>query len=196
MSLLNAWVEPSRAVIATDTATHSQRGTSRSHMSKMLALPHLSAVVATIGNTDMCAVFMYTLADIGCDFDGFLADADNLVNNSVRYYESKVGAGMRDAQAVAVIGWSRARNRAVGIYGEREKRGQALIVREIEGTLVCPGWPEYTHRELSTDSAMLEAATSQVAHVTRVAPDCPIGGRLLVAEISARGITLRDTGSL
>jgi hypothetical protein len=163
-------------------------------MSKMLALPHLGAVVAAVGNNDLCVVFMYTLTHLECDFDRFLADANNLVNGAVRYYESK--NGMRDQQAVAIVGWSRARSRAVGVYGERMKNGEPLKVREIEGTLVCPGWPKYTERKLDTDAAMIEAARDQVAHVNNVVPECPIGGSLLLAEVTSHGITMRNAGTI
>lgn len=189
MSLLNAWATPERVVLATDTA--SQYGERRLHTSKMAALPHLGAVVATIGNCDLYQAFTYTVGGLDCSFDRFLANARELIEESVALFEARASGPAFPSQAVAVAGWSEARDQAVGVYWQRLGVDEATFV-QLRGSLFCPGWPGYRPHDPDTDAKLLAAARAQVEHGESIRPGCPIGGNLTIAEVSRKGLSFRS----
>lgn len=193
MSLLIAHVTKERALIAADTESSAAQLDSgpRRESAKLLLLPHISAAVATIGNMDLLTLFASMVMRAGSFDEIFDAIAGGLIDECGWHLDSmatREGFIVRDQQVVAIAGFSTAHKAMRLIVAERTNRVDGFFVaacRTIVAPLV-PGTPGSPER-------IREIAAAQVAQTRRDIPECPIGGYLILADITRDRMTIERT---
>lgn len=190
MSLMLARIDRERVLLGTDTACQFPNGNPGVTM-KMQPLPHLGGIVVTIGNTDACIAFSHNLTMMGGGLDGVFANAPSAFNQALSFYSQNMRGQVMDQQGWLLAGWSPSANQMRAFYGERMKRGQEMQVREVRGNVISPPWPDYqADMNLGEVEVMRAAAQAQVDHVRAAVPKCPIGGSLVMAEVTSGAINL------
>lgn len=216
MSLLNVYVAAHRALVGVDTAcgaipgdpvaewmARSAPGQSLpAHVSKVFPIAHLGAVLAARGtHTFLMDVVGPAAACASVDeledvLPKILEAADQAHANRCRHF------GLPDqvthaAQELLLVGWSAREGGMIATIYEREAGpSQAFTVDQVEAW-AAPWETSYGQAiEPRTDHDMLQLARAQVSHSRRDHPGAPIGGRLIVAEVTREAIAIRQAGEL
>lgn len=195
MSLLNAWVTPTEAIVAVDTDGAAGDG-SRYPASKLMPIPHLNAVIALRGQ---CALIGFlTLRAMSSGFHAF----DDLDDEMPSILEGMDGAmppdlivptGLSGVELVTV-GWSQRRRAMLG--RQYVKRGDDLeYARRDLGIHVSP-WNQTMQGTKTTAGAVLPLAKAQVRWMREAFPNAACGGNLLVARVSRNRVDIRIEASL
>lgn len=196
MTILNAWVEPERALIGLDTQYAAQGGSAQ-HISKLMPLVHMSAALGCSGS----AFFMQTLFMLcqvsGSEFDELVDALPQLLKySSERITEVAERLGVAatmplDGQSVVIVGWSARAGRMIGRNFEQESRAEAFIAEDLNPYYNAP-WDQSLARlpESKTPGDMAQLARAQTALLREKAPDAQSGGRFIVAELRRDGMTI------
>jgi len=193
VSILNFTVEPDRALVAVDTLMGSARGGADpwQESAKLLTVPHLNAAVAVSGNQDLLTQVYGRILQAGGDFDAvcnqvIVGDLVGKACSMLEYLANRLDYEVRRRQTVVLVGWSPLLERMRALVADREHDSFNVIEA---------GWMVSPEVEGSDDPAtvegMLELAPRQVAASRRRVPECPIGGRLVVAELTCTEIQTR-----
>lgn len=189
MSLLNAWIAPGEALVAVDTDGTRPDG-ERFSTSKMLALPHLSAVIALRGQAAffhllfLRALHFQSFDQLAREMPGIIAETEAAIPDEL-IVSGVVGQG----HELMLVGYSPMLERMVGLQfirrdGKRERR-------EVDKH-VSP-W----HRELagtSIEPQDLEAlAAAQVRWMRQTFENAACGGSLLVCRITRGAFVMNHT---
>lgn len=223
ISLLNAYVEPTLALIAVDTAggggelpkllplVHVRGGALLAGRGHMLFLLKVHQLLATSGCADLDALKRDMPALLQRAFPVFLRGLKQL-RATIRPFPWRALWWPRKAnpadwhQVLVLVGWSEQRQRIVGhmwrqLHWERER---GFIESDFTDTGFCcgPSFPGINERRAPrTPAALLELARDQV-RLSRAdaGPDWPIGGRMILAELTrqrgAARLTIATAGDL
>lgn len=215
MSLLNLYLEPHRALVGVDTAMGihpdpeaqawaqtQDGGALPSHVSKLYPIAHSGALIAGRGSV------LFFLDVIG--FASMVETFDQL--------EDRMPALLRQAaeidaarvaqlplpehvkfprREILLVGWSARYGAVVAtFYLCKEGCGHEFEADEID--LLQSPWEDVQGQAIEprTDHDMLQLARAQVAHALSRYPGAPVGGRLIVAEVTKRSIEIRQAGSI
>lgn len=169
MSILNAWIESERAVIAVDTEAALPSGTA-GVMSKLVTLPHIGAALAIRGNA-----FFFTRAFSLChlfggDFDWLDANMQAAVQCAfAEYLQTAEQLQMdtyanRDEQELVLVGWSEKRGRLWGRSFIQRDRARGFVEADIDEYHLSPWDVSFEPIGMPRDSGkMLELASAQVS---------------------------------
>lgn len=208
MSVLNIIVSHDRAWVAVDTAGTDACTGNALEVSKMVPLVHASLVLAARGATTV----MHNLAawcmslDRTADFDllagfppGWMDEFHTHLASQVRAQTGREPAAQETE--IVIVGWSASQQR-MALLAFRRGAGMDSYQVQTPDIYIAP-WPG--------DEAMnrlAEITVPNMAEYMRVVSDeqmawskhtnqvGPIGGRLLIAEVTRDAITIRDAGAI
>ena len=196
MSIVNVAIWRDRAIVAVDTQVSSPIDddfpdlVTMGHASKMLPIVHSNTVLAVRG----CPVFLliafnqlYEMTS-DCGIDLIAMVLPSLLNAALEQGTFPASV-LAMPQEVWAVGWSRQSNQPRGVVCRRPAGG--TFAMEEVGEAIAPqlegGVPPMWHPE-----QMVDVARRQVAMQREQFPGTSIGGRLLRAEITAQGMTIRE----
>lgn len=206
MTVLNAFVSPSRALVIMDTRGVSARDGNSSPNSKMFPIVHASAVIAVAGDTDFGPALMGKLYWRSFDamWDGVIEGG--LMRDAarqVRWWSFLAGSRVLDVQHILLVGYSQ-RDRCIrGLVALRETRGKPFRIVELAGqspVMITPARPEFSNpygpgsRGGNPDTAakMIELARFQIDQVHQKLPQysAAFGPPLTLATITASAVNI------
>lgn len=198
MTILNAWISPTRALVAVDTSATSPKAEQALEVSKFLVLPHAHCVLGGAGNSILLHLLYWLLQQPG-DFDFVAAAVPQLIEparaDARGQFEALClpEAQWSPAQMIVVVGWSPRRQAMLGYYLFAEGSDAFGALEEIKPYILHPS-PYAAGQNASQDpnsaGRMLQEARAQVAWGKRTHPQWAIGGRLLIAELSQAAVTI------
>ncbi|MCH2090309.1 MAG: hypothetical protein MK141_01850 [Pseudoxanthomonas sp.] len=201
MSLLNVSVLPDRVLMTVDTAGEQVKDGRRvkREISKMLPLVHLGAMVGVCGNTAMAiAVVQQAMIGPAKTFDELVPLIKPITEAAFRSVSREAKANktpITDQQVVAFAGWSEADGAPAAYLCVRNAQ-HAFTVSRVLTTIFCPGAEQLPERDPAELDDLVMAARAQVEETHAKHPQIPIGGQLLVAEVTRNSINVRNHGAL
>ena len=215
MSLLNLYLAAHRALVGVDTAmglhpdpevrawAQTQDCSALpAHVSKLYPITHSGALIAGRGTIP------FILDVVGCasmveSFDQLEDRMPALLRQVSEIDAARVEAAplpekvKHPKREILLVGWSEREGSMVATHYECQAGlGQAFDAQPVD-LLQAPWDAEQGPAiEPRTDHDMLQLALAQVSHVRAKHPGAPIGGRLIVAEVTRAGVTIRHAGSL
>lgn len=202
MSLLNIVVGEQLAWAAFDTQGKSiEDGPKYWRWSKAIPLVHANCLLCCRGERLFFAqAFLNLLGTNGFDdFDTIEARFPEVLNASLRdyiAYTKHLGVNISSVgNEICLLGWSETRGRPCLIASHRSPGATAFEINESR-CRVAPAVESSLLGDLSTVPAMIRLAREQVASFRSQAPDEPIGGELIIAEITRAGMSFRKIADL
>lgn len=199
MSLVNVWVTPQKAMVVVDTEAQSQEG-EYFETSKMLTLPHANVVVAGRGhNAFFNVLFSLLHMDKGATFDDLEGSFDGSLAQTTAYLKTIEAQFIRSIyeQEIALVGYSHSR-RGMHCVAYQSKDESGFAAHDIDDAYLSP-WDPTTWglpMPVTTAEHARVASTEQLAKAKALHPDAPLGGRLLLAEVTRDELTLSVLGTL
>lgn len=203
MSLVNFRVDADRILVAVDSIGGASKH--RLHMNKLFPIPHTNMLLCGRGSMNFLAKVSY-VCGLMSGFDEVRAELPKALPGllltarveAALYWAlslGRLGSPKLDAMELYVFGWSEQQEEmtAMRFTKRRGVRGFALDDDLAEGV-----GPALAHEFPVLDSVetMMRVANEQVTCALRDDPGTPIGGRLMVAELTRDAITLRSAGSI
>jgi len=216
MSILNALVERDWARVEVDTigevtsldsSTVAIQMGDRIHVPKMVAIPHLGAVLAGRGNADFfaCAV-AGVLMRMHQSLDALAEHLPELLDELFSYHQTTMRtasmAPPSEEQDFLLAGWSSCLNRMIGINcwrTERDPRFQAIDIAKGGGKVSISPWFEDLEpfeQMRGEPDEFAQVAQMQLRWVAADPSRGAAGGRRIAAVLSPRGIELQTATDL
>lgn len=195
------------ALVGVDSEMKNDSGEAE-EVSKMWPIPHRNAVVVCRGTWDFAIYGASVLHRIpGRDFEGFVDQALAALSHAVEIKrqcaqraiggctDPDISAGLGRTELI-IVGFSRARDRFVGVVFESERPEDGFSMREIQR--YQEPWDEEIIPGLYGDSIprMADLALVQTRIMRRLRPDSGFGGRLLVAQLLRDGMRIGEVRDL
>jgi hypothetical protein len=202
MSLMNIGVSPNRtrAIMCADTRAASHEGPTEA--SKLWVLPHLHAVVGGVGlwlKVHMIANTAMMLQSVDALFDtmpAVMQQVDGQIEVMLpRGGRAPLSIEQQRTTVCAVIAWHNGQIRARVWNGFDDP---AFAAHDIGNSYLNPAvsLADIGGRDPLSDAEMEVAARLQVSTYRGTREGIELGGRLLAAEVSERGITVRTVADL
>lgn len=197
MSVLNLHASATRAIVATDTLRNSPDG-KLDHVAKILALPHIGAVVAYRGYVVMgSAIFAGCLLH-GGDIDALLAAFPAIVRTSIDRTKAQLAArsiGFQDLDVceAVCVGPSEFASRMSTIRVHQAAGGSGLEVNRDFAEMQAPDWLDRWSDDVATPQGMVALVSRQVEHAD-ADHQGKVGGAVCVAEVFMDRIVLTRHG--
>lgn len=218
MTLVNAWIERGRALVAADTVAcdETSGGLLRradgtlAEDTKLVALPHLRCVLTSLGALELRhwlqlrAMYLPDVDQAAERMPVLLQEAGSAIGLA-----SRRGCGSavfkrygHAGDTVLTVGWSARRGQVVGLAFKSQDGFRSVRVDEHaatgDGAVVGFYSPGVLDRYgfPADDDTMLQLARRQVDACRVKHPGAAIGGRLMLAEVTERAITVREAGQL
>lgn len=191
MSALNVWITPHDAIVAVDTDASREDG-SRFATGKLLALPWLSAVIASRGQLAVLQFAFVRICSTGFDsFDDLVDAMPVLLADIAVTMPAQLLAevqGVRRGDHLALVGFSHRHRRMVGV--------QWIKVDDMPGyqqsdfdELVAPWHPSMP--DIPKTASNVDAISrAQVRWMRATFPNAACGGKLLVASLNHAGVSI------
>ena len=204
MSIVNIWIEPTRALVATDTRAKGQvpgQPEQWLDVDKMAAFDSQRVVLANRGNLGIFLAFTDRMRSEGAPWDiHWLATNGARVAREVRCEVlSRAGVtglqqlpAVLDGSEIFAVGWSAPLGQMVGFCLELTTAG-GYAMEQVHAWCAAPQahdvWPTVGDvPPLSNVEEMIAAAREQVRYFRSRFPQEAIGGCLGVAELMPTGI--------
>jgi hypothetical protein len=201
MSLLNVSLQLEQALVAVDTQAVAPADGTWAHLSKLLLLPHLNAVFAFRGaQPSFNTLFMMLHMSVWENLDEMLDYLPSMLPGAVEAAKAAVQTDPRFAppdlavlaefQLVAV-GWSPREGRMVGRLFTQTPPAVGFVAEEIKDYLVAPS--DGSIEDLpdpDTPAEMERVARAQVSLIKATDPNKSGGGKLILAAINRRTVTI------
>lgn len=162
--------------------------------SKLMALPHASMVLTTVGAME----FKWSLQRRTSWLKSIDQAPEVLPTMGAAAMAECRGGSDPGPQTIIAAGWCARRGRAVGVVlDSREGWVPTVLDPQWEGAANyfahpgyrCDLWP-------STPAELFEFTRMQLADLRKTRPGAPAGGQCTVAEITESGITMQVLGDL
>jgi hypothetical protein len=191
MSILDAWVTPTEAIVAVDTDGARDDG-SRFAASKMLPMPHLGCVLALRGQAAFLSMLFVACASAGFDsvdeLDDVMPALLEEVHAGIPAHLFTSAAHVKPGNELLLVGWSERRDAMLG----RQfilRAGEPLTARDF-GQHISP-WDADAMRKVPTTPHDVDKIALAQVEWMRAKFDSPAcGGKLLVAHVSQKGIAI------
>jgi len=192
MSLLNAWVAPTAAVLAVDSIAARADGSPYA-CAKLQPVPHLgSAAIACRGQA---AFFQgLTLRALGAgiaSFDELLELMPGLLEELIEQMPPHLlvnAPHVSSGNVVVVAGWSEEREVMRGQQFVQRAEGEAFSAEDFT-TLLAP-WPPALQHLPTTSAAVESIARAQVQWMRSTYPGAACGGKIVICRLTRAGIEL------
>ena len=190
MSLVIAYVEPERALLGVDTLVHGADGSS-GHVTKLLALPHIGAVIAVNGLMPLqqalaAALFLAQGVD---SLVATMAPSCTRLLETVKQQFAKSGQPTaifsEEISEVVLVGWSPQRKQMIARRCLQRAPGRPFELERIDRSFAQP-WSEELEKlpAPSSPAAMETIARAQCALLAEHDPVRCAGGRLILVELA------------
>ena len=204
MSILNVWRTPERVRVCVDTEAYDLITGLRFQMAKVYAFPHANMLIAGRGIGQFTAAFAAGIEQIASlDFDKMLDGFKEMLEAAHAGVPAYVRAALESMGCEMLLaGWSQREGRLLAHVFQRSAGvGGVFVPRNVEQG-VQP-WLLAPHADLGwnfgvpeSDEDLLITARYQVTWHRRNAPGAPIGGSLVLAELTRDAVTVRTIGDL
>ncbi len=205
MTILNVWCSPDRAVVTVDTlGGGGHHGEEIFECSKMIALPHWNAVFAGRGTSTV----LTAVVSIFNSFTGTFDEAADRMHEMLPQVIEAVAAQMiaqgapveklHSGQDIVLVGPSVGEKRIVAMHHRLEPGATEWVLRPIDPWRLMPPATLTADRpdDPPSDQELLDIAQLQTTWHNEAFPLMGTGGRLLKAEITAEGMSIRSIGVL
>lgn len=205
MSIVNAFVTPECGVVCADTEAGPDGGP-YIEVSKLVPLPHMSAVVAFRGSMLFLAGAVTGLFSLACDFDELAQHMPDLLQRSSDHAIEmlpRVGLAekMTSEQAgcgeAMLIGFSPVAGRIVGHLFRRITLDDGFVTHSHARYLSSPAWsdvdfdlPAISANVTRENMKALALEQSRLARARDTAGVATGGGRLIYAEVRRDCMTI------
>lgn len=195
MSVLNVCMLPDRVVISTDTiACTAPRGGSAFATSKLLPLVHADMVFAARGRVDL--LWLVWSHFLRLHEDVHLDALPAMMPEVLRYTQNATRDENRELQ-LFVVGRSRDAGRFRALHWEQDAKGNLVGHREELGCYLSPYERKVAPPVLPDGPEnCMTVVRQQIADHRCSLPGIPIGGDLIVAELSNQGLHIRNVGRI
>lgn len=216
MSLLNIYLAAHRALVGVDTACGLMPGQHTENwcaanapgqrppaeLSKLWPIAHAGAVIACRG-TALFGLQVFGAASMLPSVDAIEDGMGELLErisstSDARHAAAQVPDEIRRAkQEIALVGWSQREGAMIATVWEHSAGpGLSFEVDQID-RFAAPWETEWGEAiEPRTDHDMLQLARAQVPRFRAAHPGAPIGGRLIVAEVTRGAVAVREVGRI
>ncbi len=185
MSLINAWVEPQRALFAVDTRAADSDG-NVCETSKLFLLAKDQAVFAYRGFNLFCMGVYDKLVMSGAGVDVIMRS----MREALAEVETQcVSCGIPEAmlrvnQEVAIVGWSKTQSRFVGRAWRRFSPVTPFQILDADPIYACYWDDTFRTAHPSSPKAMATLMCEQVQFAAKHEPQNPAGGRMVLATLT------------
>lgn len=193
MSLLNIIVGDDVAWVAFDTDGISLRENRHYPWSKAVPIVHANVLLACRGERNFLThtFFQGFLRDGPTNFDSFAGIFEDMLRAAAESYAQQAAQAGVDAASIGLeivmVGWSESQNRPVCLAASRSPNTLAFEIKETR-CRIAPGVP---CSDLSSIAAVADLARKQVFAMRSSQPNEPIGGNLMLAEITRLGMSFK-----
>lgn len=200
MTIMNAFVTRDVALIGVDTEARFPDGSS-GEVSKVLYLPHLSAVMVFRGADVARAVAIAQIHPFVGGFDELAEAMPEIVKQSVAVSRDKAlqfGVKVEDAETCnfVLVGFSQTDQRMMGHCFVTAPGSPTVEVTRDFPHVFAPfwSWDDITRLNIQFDKAGMQALALEQCRLARERgpSDFPAGGRLFISEIRQGSITIEE----
>lgn len=195
MSLVNIHLQPHRALVAVDTEVMYAKEEGYGPGAKMALLPHANTLMAIRGLNVVLGMAHFNAVLSSCaTFDELEAAAPGYLSMGLDYLESDaqnlfgksaIEAGAFD-QELYLVGHSERRGRMCAlVFSSKGSKAVSLFELEARDAHLAP-WTEAWGEPIDPDTPerMRFLAQLQVDNGSALQPDAPLGGKLLLCELT------------
>jgi hypothetical protein len=189
MSLLNAWISPTAAIVAVDTDGVGQDG-ARMPSSKLLPIPHLNAVLALRGQSALLSFVFVRCISSGFETFDQLADAlpAMLIEAEDSVDDEHLVDGPQIGNELLAVGWSDRKGQMAG--RQFVKRGDMTEFSETDAAFHVSPWHASLQRQKIEPQALDQIARAQVRWMRETFPNAACGGTLVVCSLNRKAMGL------
>ncbi len=191
MTILNVHLDNRRALVASNTQGVFPDGTHR-YASKILALPHASAVMAGRGQVEIWFRVYEACYAAMTDLDGMASKLEARARQAMTLLIAEAkrqGVTVSLTTEMLLVGWSTSREKMVCHYCRVNDDG-SVSVQEHEDWFISPWEHEWgSVPSLASHREMASSAQQQAAHSERLYPRMGWLGDLTLCEITPEAIT-------
>lgn len=187
-----------RALVAVDTAAMLVESNTYHHTSKMIPFVQASAILAGRGNKRfLLDVFANIFSALGAwsfddAFDALAQQIDPMHREWVRRYRAEGAEPDPAGQELAMVGWSARESRFVGLAVTLHRGMSAFDVHRMINGHATPWNDSMGAAVIPTSIREIESlAAAQVSYCKSVSPLTPIGGSLLIAELTQNRMSIQ-----
>lgn len=195
MSLVNIFITESRALVAVDTEVRNALTGEAGQGAKMTLLPYPNAVLTIRGlNVILGSIALNSMTAWPSTFDALVSAIPSLLPQCLDFLEANsvnlLGKPAQEANAfdqeVGLVGFSEKRGRMCA-YVFITRGSKDVHVEEIEPMLTwaspwSDAWGDVIEAE--TPALMRQLAEVQVLRGKQLEPTAPLGGQLLLCELT------------
>ena len=198
MSLLNVLLFPERALVTTDTQCKNYTTGNYFEGSKMFPIVHANVLIAGRGDRvfgDL--VFQWYGGSETCDFDSIDSSLSQNLTKIAERYASIPGAHVGGNELV-IVGWSAKHGAMQGIACTRPDIDSPFsIARMISGHIAPETTEDLRHIQCADHvECLIEIARAQTRQSKIDYPGSPIGGRLILADMTRDRMEIRPIADL
>ena len=190
MSLLNAWLTETDAIVTVDSDGVRDDG-ARLPSSKLLVIPHLNAVLAIRGQSAFLHFLFLRCASAGFDTFDEMCDAlpDMIANMDASVPDELIAKNCRIGNELLVVGWS---HRKMEMLGRQfVKRDEMTEYTDTEFSMHISPWDKSMPHIPKEPKLFQEIAIAQVDWMRSTFPNAACGGTLIMAHITKDSVTVK-----
>lgn len=183
---MNLVLSPTRAIVAVDTLAFNLLVRAEGHLSKLLYVPHLNAILAARGVTFFLAAAWGIVLQQNCTFDELTEGMPQIIPQARKNAEAIVGSAPPPVPTEFIwIGWSEKLSRISGSrFVIQPGSDEVQVTACPDGTALAPQVEIQGSRDLSEPTRMRRVMQNQVEYGKSVEPNGGFGGLMIMAAIS------------
>jgi len=198
MTILNVSLSLERALVTMDTRIQNTVTGGHYYSSKMFPIVHANILIACRGERIFGELaFQWYLSCEACDFDSIARSLSQDVLTVAERYASLPGIHVGGNELV-IVGWSDKERSMQGINCTRpDKDSQFSITRMDTGQIAPELTADLRHVTCANQvDYLVTIARAQTRQVRAEQPDFPIGGRLILADMTRDRMEIRPIADL
>ena len=198
MTLLNVLLSSERALVAMDTRMQNTVTGGHYYGSKMFPIVHANILIACRGELLFGALaFQWYWGRETCDFDSVVLDLpDALVEISKRF--ASIPGQYAGGNELIIVGWSEKERSMQGVACTRPDMDSPFSIARMETGQLAPAPTEDLRHITCADQIeyLTVIARAQTRQSKKDSPDSPIGGRLILADMTRDRMEIRPIADL
>ena len=198
MTILNVSLYPERALVTMDTRIQNTLAGSYSYGSKMFPIVHANILIACRGDRILGEVaFQWYVGREACDFDSIARSLSQDVVTIAERYASLPGIHVGGNELV-IVGWSDKERSMQGINCTRPDFESPFSIARMDTGHIAPILTEDLRHIQCADEVeyLIEIARAQTRQVRNEQPGFPIGGRLILADMTRDRMEIQPIADL
>ncbi|MGV8959352.1 MAG: hypothetical protein ACOH1V_03075 [Stenotrophomonas sp.] len=199
MSLLNVLIQPTRALIMVDTLAAAPACGTEFETSKIHLLPFENVVICSRGELSFARrLYVQLIATMGTHAYDTLAETLPVMANDLlpKYLAQCQADGIKaehtDQQEIVLVGWSQRSNSPRGIRMFRSGDGFSIEDLGDGGHIAPEPLEDLSSTTVSNHEEWLrQVAKSQMRQIKAAPGSGPVGGHLLLTELTQHQVTIK-----